>query len=268
MHSSVLPVTRNLPSAHPREPLLPGFKRSPLSVWPLLFLLGLVVFIALSAWQIVGDDAATPPRSVTNGRITQIETIGGGLPNATQQQFVKYSFMAGDKLLTGNEIVQYRAVAPELGDEIRVSYDPASPRDNYRALPDSQLRGEQQMARIALIIAPVFVFLWLIFMFFMLSPATPRDWLAWRRARGLYRKGEITTGRVQFVRNAPGLGSNIQRPNSEIVATYKVDGVRLVATTRCNNAWLINQLAPEIEVVVAYDPLKPERAVILEPYAF
>ena len=228
----------------------------------------LVVLVALGAWRIAGDDAATAPRALAVGRVTQVETVGGDATGATQQQFVKYRFMAGDKLLNGNEIVQYRADAPELGEEIRVSYDPAAPRDNYRALPDSQRRSERQISRIALLVAPVFVFLWLTFMFFTFAPVTPRDWLNWRRARGLYRNGEITAGRVQFVRNAPGFGSNVQRANSEIVATYHVEGVRLLATTRCNNAWLIGQLAPEIEVVVAYDPLKPERAVVLEPFAF
>ena len=216
----------------------------------------------------MGDEAATPPRSVAIGRVMQVERIGGNVPGATQQNFVKYQFMAGDKLFVGNEIVEYRAVTPVLGDEIRISYDPNSPRDNARVLPDSQLDSERLATRIAIVVGPIFVFFWLTFLFFNISPVTPRDWMNWRRARHLYRNGELTRGRVQFVRGAPGVGSNIHKANSEIVATYKVDGVRLPVITRCNNAWLIHQLAPEIEVVVAYDPLKPERAVILEPFAF
>ena len=268
MLSSVLPVLRNLPTTHPRTPLLPGFKRSPFAVWPLLFLAALVVFVALSAWRIADNEAGTAPRSVAVGRVTQVERIGGNVAGAPGQNFVKYQFMAGDKLTTGNELTGIGADAPELGDEIRISYDAAAPRDNTIAPPASQLRSERLLTRIAFIVVPIFALLWLFFMFSLFTAATPRDWLNWRRARGLYRNGEITTGRVQFVRQSLALRSPNNTTNFEIVATYKVEGVRLLATTRCNNAWLVGQLAPEVEVVIAYDPLKPERAVILEPFAF
>ncbi len=268
MLSSVLPVLRNLPTNHPRAPLLPGFKRSPFAVWPLFFLLALGVFVVFSAWQMAGDDdVAAPPRAVAVGRVTQVERIGNAA-GAARQNFVKYQFMAGDKLTTGNEISGVGADAPELGDEIRISYDAATPRDNSVAPPDSQLHSERLMKRIALIVGPIFVLLWLLLMFSLLSPTTPGDWRTWRRARGLYRNGEIVAGRVQFVRQNSSLRAARKTADYEIVATYKVEGVRLLATTRCNNSWLVGQLAPEIEVVIAYDPLKPERAVILEPFAF
>ena len=268
MLSSVLPVLRNLPSNHPRAPLLPGFKRSPFTIWPLLFLSLLVVFIALGAWRIAGDEAATPPRLVAVGRVTQIERTGGNVGGAAQQTFIKYRFMAGSKLLFGNELIQTNADAPDLGDEIRISYDPNSPRDNFVAPSKSRISSERQWRSVAFIVVPLFVLLWLFFIFSLLGAAKPRDWLAWRRARGLYRNGEITAGRVQFARPSAGLRAPGKDADYEIIATYKVAGVRLLATTRCSNAWLVNQLAPEIEVVVAYDPIKPERAVILEPYAF
>ncbi len=269
MHPSVLPVLRNLPTEHPRKPLLPGFKRSPMSWWPLLILLAVIVFVALVAWQITDENSRTAPkRSIASGRVTQVERIGGNVPNATERNFIKYRFMAGDKLLYGNEIIEYRAAAPNVDDEIRVSYDPSAPQDNYRAQSPAQARSERQLTRIMLIVGPVLAMVWLFFMSFLFSPVTPRDWLNWRRARGLYRNGEITVGRVQFVRPSSVVRASNQTANYEIVATYKVEGVRLLVTTRCNNAWLAHQLAPEVEVVVAYDPIKPERAVILEPFAF
>lgn len=265
--SSVLPVLRNLPTDHPRQPMLPGLKRRPASLWPLMFLLALVILVAVSFWQISTiDEIAAPERSIATGHIIQIERIG--VPNGAGQNFVKYSFAAGDKITTGNEIIEYRAATPDLGDEIRVSYDPSLPQDNYRAQSDAQIRSEQQLKNTGFIVGPIFALFWLVFMLSMFAPATPRDWLNWRRARHLYRNGEIAMGRVQFIRLDSSLRSPSRVGAYEIVATYKVDGVRLLATTRCNNAWLVNQLAPEVEVVVAYDPLRPERSVILEPFAF
>ena len=268
--SSVLPVLRNLPSGFPREPLLPGLKRRPFNPWPLLFLAALIVFVAVALWQLSQQEfgATEQTRATASGRVTQVERIDGNVSGTTQQVFVKYRFMAGNELVYGNEIVQSQDVAPAIGDRISVSYAPNAPQDNYRALPERSRASEQLMTRIALIVVPPAVFVWLAFMFFLFSPTTPRDWLAWRRARGLYRKGELASGRVQFVRPTGALRSPNGRDSFEIVATYKVEGVRFVATTRCDNVWLALQLAPETEVVVAHDPLKPERSVILEPYAF
>lgn len=248
--------------------MLPGLKRRPSSLWPLIFLLAVVIFVTMVVWQLVNENEnATPKRSIATGRVIQVERIG--VPNGTGQNFVKYQFMAGNKITTGNEIVEYRAATPALGDEIPVSYDAATPQDNYRAPSETQTRNEKMGENIAFVVGPIFILVWLFFMFSMFAPASPRDWLNWRRARKLYRNGEITAGRVQFVRPESALrSSNTSLGAYEIVATYKVEGVRLLATTRCNNAWLVNQLAPETEVVVAYDPLKPERAVILEPFAF
>ena len=227
-----------------------------------------VVFGTLALWKVVQQDAPTgATRSLATGKIVQVERIG--VPGGAGQNFVKYRFMAGDKMTTGNEIVEYRAAIPNVGDEIRVSYDAATPTDNYRAPSAWQVQSSQMAKNIGFIVGPIVVLLWVFLLFSTFASVTPRDWLNWRRARGLYRNGEITTGRVQFVRPESALrGPNTGFGAYEIVATYKVEGVRLLATTRCNNVWLVGQLAPEIEVVVAYDPLKPERSVILEPFAF
>ena len=265
---SVLPVLRNLSSDFPREPLLPGLKRRPFTPWPLLFLAALIVFVALALWQVNEDYTVENDRSTANGRVVQVERVGSSEFGTTQQTFVKYRFMVGDELVYGNEVTGSQDGMPEIGDRISVSYAPNAPQDNYRALPERSRASEQLTTRIALIVVPPAVFVWLAFMFFLFSPTTPRDWLAWRRARALYRKGELASGRVQFVRPTGALRSPNGRESYEIVATYKVEGVRHVTTTRCDNAWLVSQLAPETEVVVAHDPLKPERSVVLEPYAF
>ena len=265
---SVLPVLRNLPSGFPREPLLPGFKRRPFSPWPLLFLTAFVALAAFVLWQTTNDTAANPQRETASGRVVQVERIGGETRAAAQQTFVRYRFMAGGALVFGNEIVSPQDGIPVVGDLIAVSYSPAAPQDNFRAIEGAGPRGAELDERIFFIVGPLFFLVWAALMFFLFSPATPRDWLAWRRARGLYRKGELASGRVQFVRPTSAFRSPSGRESYEIVATYKVEGVRFVATTRCDNAWLITQLAPETEVVVAHDPLKPERSEILEPYAF
>ena len=259
---------RNLPSDFPRDPLLPGLKRRPFSPWPLLFLAALVVFVAIALWQVNEDYTVEDDRSTANGRVVQVERVGSSEFGTMQQTFVKYRFMAGNELIFGNEVAGAQNGTPEIGDRIEVSYAPNAPQDNYRAVPEVSRSSQKLTTRILLIVVPPAVLLWLTFMFFVFSPTTPRDWLAWRRARGLYRKGELALGRVQFVRPTSTFRSPNQRDSYEIVATYKVEGVRFVATTRSDNAWLANQLAPETEVVIAHDPLKPERAVILEPYAF
>ncbi len=269
MHSSVLPVLRNLPTDHPRAPLLPGLKRRPVTPLPLLLLLLFFVGAAVFIWIESSKSAAASPRETANGRITQVERIGGNVPANAQETFIKYRFMAGNDLVYGSEIARSQEVIPDVGDKIAISYAPASPQDNYRVDVAAQGEAPDAISRYALVaFITIFLLIWLSFMIFMFSPILPRDWLAWRRARGLYRNGEVTAGRVQFVSPSAALRSPNNAASYEIVATYKVEGVRLLATTHCNNQWLVNQLAPEIEVVVAYDPLKPERAVILEPFAF
>ena len=223
--------------------MLPGLKRRPGSLWPLFLIVAIVIFVTIVVWQLVNEkEGTTPKRSIATGRVTQVERIGGNVAGAAEQNFVKYQFMAGDKVLTGNEIVEYRAATPALGDEIRVSYDAATPQDNYRAPSETQIRSEQQTKKILLALVPVGAFLWLFFMSFAFLPIAPRDWLNWRRARGLYRNGEITSGRVQFVR----LESALRSPN-HVVGAYESSRLtksracvcwrRRAATTR---GWSIN----------------------------
>ena len=269
LHASVLPVLRNLPSDFPRQPLLPGLKRRPVTPLPLLLVLAfIVVGVVLVAIESSRTKAA-PPRAEADGRVTQVERIGSNVPANAQQNFIKYRFMVGDDLVYGSEIVEPSTTVPNVGDKIRISYAPATPNDNYRETEVGQkITMGTLNSYIAAIAITIFLILWMSFMVFLFSPVTPRDWLAWRRARGLYRNGELAAGRIQFVRNS----STFRPPNGnfvyEIVATYKVEGVRHLVTTRCDNAWLVNQLPPETQIVVAHDPLKPERAVILEPFAF
>ena len=266
--SSVLPVLRNLPENFPREPLLPGLKRRPFSVFPLLMFALFAGAVIFAAVQIASLPDEKPASSNATGRVTQVERTGGNGPSSASMTFVKYRFMVGERLIYGNTLLSPQEVAPNIGDEIEISYSPAQVSDNAPVTLPTNLANERVFKRIAVVVVPVFVFIWALFMFSLLSPVTPRDWLIWRRARGLYRKGELATGRVQFVRNSSGVRSPNRNADYEIVATYKVEGVRFSVATRCDNQWLINQLAPETQVVVAHDPLKPERAVILEPFAF
>ncbi len=269
MHSSVLPVLRNLPTDHPRLPPLPGLKRQPVTPLPLLLMLMFIVGVAVFTWVESSKTPTTPPRVTSDGRVMQVERIGANLPANSQQTFIKYRFMVGNDLIYGSEIVRSEEIIPSVGDRIEISYMPASPQDNYRVAAEVVATPSDIFSRFALsAFITVFLLVWLSFVIFLFSPILPRDWLSWRRARALYRNGEIVTGRVQFVRPCSVVRVSNQTTNYEIVATYKVEGVRLLVTTRCNNGWLTHQLAPEVEVVVAYDPIKPERAVILEPFAF
>ncbi len=265
---SVLPVLRNLPSDFPREPLLPGLKRRPFSIFPLVFLALLSVALIFGAIQLASLPNETAPNTTATGRVTQVERIGGDISGAAQTTFVKYRFVAGDHLIYGNGLLSSGATIPRVGDEIHVAHAPTRMRDNFLAPTPAHAQSERVVKRIAFIVVPFFILVWFAFMLSIFLPFSPRDVLDWFRARHLYRKGEIVPGRVQFVRNR----STPRSPNAaaiyEIIATYSVEGVLHTVTTRCDNAWLINQLPPEIEVTVAHDPLKPERAVILEPFAF
>lgn len=264
---SVLPVLRNLPSNFPREPLLPGLKRRPFSIFPLIFLALLSIALIFGAIQLALLSDETSPNVTATGRVTQVERIGDA-SETTQMTFVKYRFMAGDQSIYGNDLLQNGETIPRVGDDIRVAYVPTRVRDNFPAPKPANVQNERVVKRVAFIVVPFFIFLWFAFMLSIFLPFCPRDILDWFRARHLYRKGEIVPGRVQFVRNRPALRSPNAAAIYEIVATYSVEGVLHTVTTRCDNAWLINQLPPEIEVTVAHDPLKPELAVILEPFAF
>ena len=271
LYASVLPVLRNLPANFPRDPLLPGLKRRPVNLWPLFLLIAFVVFASTAFWQSANSASTaepSPARDAATGRVMQVERVNDSARGAAQPTFIKYRFMANNRLFYGNEFAQKSDEIPNVGDQISVSYAPQNPSDNYRdvTLPNGNL--ENILTNLAWIFVPIVLLFWLIFMFFVLSPLSPRDIMNWRRARGLYRNGELAAGRVQFVRNSAALRSPNARAAYEIVATYSVEGVRHLVATRCDNLWLLQQLAPETEVVVAHDALKPERAVILEPFAF
>ncbi len=259
LYPSVLPVLRHLPVEHPRKPLLPGLKRRPLSFWPLLFFVFAACalpFLWLRLFEISQPNAA---RLQATGRVTQVEPISGSAGGQTT--FVKYRFVAGQNLIYGSALIEgQRSLG--IGDTLPISYDPKRPSDNYQA-PINPFPDLSRLEKISFALAATA----LLVGFFGLvclqnSRVSPRDYFEWRRTRKLYRNGELAPGRVQFVR------STAHGAAFEIVATYKVEGVRHVAVARCDNAWLINLLTPETEVVVAHDPLKPERSVILEPFAF
>lgn len=264
---SVLPVLRNLPPDLPREPLLPGLKRRPFSIFSLIFLALLAIALIFGAIQLASlpDDAS--PNATATGRVTQVEHIGD-FAGAAQTAFIKYKFKAGNQLIYGNDVLQSGEAIPRVGDEIRVAYAPTRARDNSLAPTPAHTKSERVVKRVALIVVPFFILLWFTFMLPLLLPFSPHDMRDWLRARNLYRTGEIVPGRVQFVRNRSAPRSPNAATIHEIVATYSVEGVHYTVITRCDNAWLINQLPPEIEVTVAHDPLKPERAIILEPFAF
>jgi hypothetical protein len=89
------------------------------------------------------------------------------------------------------------------------------------------------------------------------------------RARRLFRKGILTTGRVVFVKKRnigtwPGWpGSSL----SDIYITYqhpRHDRIECVAA--CTNDWLTSQLSPGSTVHIAVDLDEPTRATLLEAY--
>ena len=223
---SVLPVLRNLPSDFPREPLLPGLKRRPFSLFPLIFLAFLSVALIFGAIQLASLPKNTSPSATATGRVTQVERIGGDTSDAAQTTFVKYRFKVGDQLIYGNCLLSSGATIPRMGDEVSVAYAPTRARDNSLAPTLANVQNEAMIKRVALIVVPFFhcaVVCVHAFHFFCLFRRAIY-WIGCARAISIAR-GEIVPGRVQFVRNRLVPRSPNAAASYEIVATYSVEGV-------------------------------------------
>jgi hypothetical protein len=109
---------------------------------------------------------------------------------------------------------------------------------------------------------PLFV---LVFFLPMFLPLVRETW----RARRLFAKGRVTTARVIFVKRRtaiswPGWQGNT---GSEVFLEYqRVAGNRAEARAWCANDWILNRLAPDAIVHIAYREDVPERAALLEAY--
>lgn len=254
---SVLPTLRELPLEAPRAPLLPGLLRRPFALWLAIFPVLAVIF-GIGGFIFALNQKPTPARVAVAARVVQVERVQAGAGDPST--FVKYAFRTGNGDYPGNALLMFNAPVPRVGDAFRVDYPPGKPAESA---PVSE-RVDPFGNAIFLAFLPLIFMVWVLMMMGIFAPFAPLQVRTWWQVRKLYRNGDLATGRVQFVRqsNRPGASGY------EIVAEFEAEGRGHVVATRCDNAWLIHQLAPESEVVVAYDAKRPARAAILEPFAF
>lgn len=86
-------------------------------------------------------------------------------------------------------------------------------------------------------------------------------------ARRIWKKAILAQGTIVFVRAGRINATSNPISGSEVIFRFEdISGRTHTGKVQVDNTWLVNQFAPETEVVVAYDPNKPERNVILEPF--
>lgn len=138
-------------------------------------------------------------------------------------------------------------------------YDPANPNRSQEKPKDIDVAS--------IIAIAIFLPVWGFFVLGMwfIPFLGPKAKLA-LRARGLWKSGRLTQGTLVFVKT-PALTRYYFGGTQEVIFRFH-DEQQLEHTVSmgCDNAWLLNQLHPDIPLVVLYDRKKPARAIFLEPF--
>ena len=144
------------------------------------------------------------------------------------------------------------------GDRVEVQYLPSDPAIN--AINDSTASGAPPLA--FFLFMPIFILL-------MFSPMFVPQIREVLRARQLYMKGSLALGTVVYVKKSatsfwPGWPGN---STVEVFVEFELPTkVKHEAVARCQNDWLVNHLAPDTKVHVAYMGEKPSKVTLLEAY--
>ena len=89
------------------------------------------------------------------------------------------------------------------------------------------------------------------------------------RARSIYKQGELTVGRVDFVKKKGAVFGAYTLPNQSTEVLYHfddTDGKTHRSRQKCDNDWLLQKLDVGSQLQIVYLAQKPERCIFLEAF--
>jgi hypothetical protein len=254
-----------VPAEPPRRTtLLPGLRLGAIvSRSTLLLPLAFFVLFAFIPFSILQSDPkmrlALGTSGNASGRIVNVSEVRNSQQGPGHRIVYIFSVQPGRELRGASvvgEVSPYYSAQP--GDAIDIQFLVRDPSVNA----PSGMRDRNAPPIAFLFVFPLFVLMFFVPMFL---PLVREIW----RARRLFAKGRVTTARVIFVKRRtsmrwPGWPGST---SSEVFLEYqRVAGDRAEALALCSNDWILNQLAPEAIVHIAYQEEVPERAALLDAY--
>jgi hypothetical protein len=225
-----------------------------------LFFVGFFLFIPLSIMN--ADPAmrlAMGPSESTQGRVVLNTSASACRGEASHHVTYAFSAKSGGEYRGAATLCdQSPYYSVREGEAIEVRYLKSDPVVN--ALPSE---GANQGPPFVLFL---FMPLFILVIFGSLFWPQIREVL---RARRLFKKGQLATGKVIFVKRRsnsiwPGMPFN---SGSEVYIEFQTSAdAKREAVASCNNDWLITQLVPGARVHIAYSDDKSAKVALLEGF--
>jgi hypothetical protein len=253
-----------IPAEPPRRvESLPGLRLARIPKGVLLLPLFFVSFFLIIPLSIMNTDPAmrlaTGPTDTVQGQVVSVSSASACRGAASHRVVYTFASKAG-RQYRGSALLceesPYYSVKE--GDAVEVRYLRSDP--TLSALPGTG--GNQE--------PPLFIFL--IFPLFFLAFFGAMFWPPIGevlRARRLFKKGRLATGKVVFIRRRsnflwpgmPGSSSSLI-----FIGIRTSSGVEREVVASCYNDWLMNQLAPGATVRVAYTDDKADKVALLDAF--